>query len=340
MTIKLKSDAELAGALLPFHPFASVLPMMDGDEFKEFVADIEKTNGPIEPIVMYQGKVLDGRNRYRAGVQLKIEPRFVEFEGDDAAARAFVFSKNICRRHLKPADKRKAIAGLIKAMPEKSDREIGRMAGVSKNTAAAVRSEMEGRGQIDHVEKRKDTKGRKQPARKRPASKPKPAPAPATNPIIPAAEIPAPQPVASEVAKQKVEQKVEPVKVAEAPPPQQSVEPVTNPIARAWKKATAREREEFLISFHIDILHEQHRIGNVAGRAEQRRLDEQRAKNRQGNVAQKSAIESGAPEATTVPTESPANTSTIDARAVAPIAAAKGVQEPIPYFLRRGRVPS
>src|SRR6266513_2664643 len=41
------------------------------------------------------------------------------------------------------------------------------MAQVSKNTAKSVRDEMEARGQIDHVENRTDTKGRKQPAKKK-----------------------------------------------------------------------------------------------------------------------------------------------------------------------------
>jgi hypothetical protein len=38
---------------------------------------------------------------------------------------------------------------------------------VSHNTVGAVRSELEGRGQIDHVATRTDTKGRKQAARKK-----------------------------------------------------------------------------------------------------------------------------------------------------------------------------
>ena len=90
------------------------------------VADIRK-NGQREPIVLYQGKILDGRNRYNAclvaGVGLKISKHEDDcpFIGDPAA---YVISKNIHRRHLTAEQRRDLIARLLKAAPEKSDRQI------------------------------------------------------------------------------------------------------------------------------------------------------------------------------------------------------------------------
>jgi hypothetical protein len=78
----------------------------------------------------------------------------------------YVISVNLHRRHLTAEQKRDLIGKLLKAAPEKSDRQIGKMAQVSKNTAKSVRDELEARGEIDHVETRTDTKGRKQAARK------------------------------------------------------------------------------------------------------------------------------------------------------------------------------
>ena len=127
---------------IPFHPFANAFPYMSGDEFKAFVADVE-THGLREPITLYQDAILEGRHRYRACLQLKIEPRFEQFEGDDAAAYAFVVSRNLHRRHLKPADKKKVIADLIKLKPERSDRSIAKAAGVSPTTVGMVREEVE-----------------------------------------------------------------------------------------------------------------------------------------------------------------------------------------------------
>jgi hypothetical protein len=50
---------------------------------------------------------------------------------------------------------------LIKAQPEKSDRQIAEQAEVDHKTVAAARQEKEARGEIPHVEVRSDTKGRK-----------------------------------------------------------------------------------------------------------------------------------------------------------------------------------
>jgi hypothetical protein len=150
---------------IPFHPFADKFPLLNGNEFNELVRDIE-AHDQREPITLFQGKILDGRNRYRACLKLKREPRFREFKGDEAAARAFVFSQNIVRRHLKAKEKREAVAAFLKADPNKSDRQIAREVKASPTTVGAVRTEMEAKGDVSNLDTRIDTEGRKQPARK------------------------------------------------------------------------------------------------------------------------------------------------------------------------------
>lgn len=48
--------------------------------------------------ITYEGKILDGRNRFQACTMAEVEPVFSEFTGEDALA--FVISHNLHRRHL------------------------------------------------------------------------------------------------------------------------------------------------------------------------------------------------------------------------------------------------
>lgn len=82
---------------IPAHPLAELFPLIEGAEFDELVASI-KTNGLRDPIVIYEGSILDGRNRYRACIAAGVEPRTEKFQGADVVA--FVLDKNLHRRHL------------------------------------------------------------------------------------------------------------------------------------------------------------------------------------------------------------------------------------------------
>ena len=47
------------------HPSSAMFPPISDEDFDKLAADI-KLNGLHQPIVRYQGKILDGNNRYRA----------------------------------------------------------------------------------------------------------------------------------------------------------------------------------------------------------------------------------------------------------------------------------
>jgi len=81
------------------HPYANLFPTMGDSEFEKLKQDI-LVNGVRQPIVMYQGLILDGRHRFAACTDLLKTCPQVQFEGDDAAALAFVISTNLHRRHL------------------------------------------------------------------------------------------------------------------------------------------------------------------------------------------------------------------------------------------------
>jgi hypothetical protein len=176
---------------LKFHILADLFPLMEGEEFDSLVADI-KANGLRERIDLYEGQIVDGRNRYRALQQLGIKPstdqkqyfrkaiyahstggEIAPHEQDnDARVRAYIIFRNIHRRHLTAEQKRDLIAKVIAAKPEASDRQIAKQV-----TVGSVRSEKEATGELSPVEKRvgADGKARKRPAQKK-ATPPKPIP--------------------------------------------------------------------------------------------------------------------------------------------------------------------
>ena len=80
---------------------------MTGDAFEALVDDIRQ-NGLREPIVVHEGMILDGGNRYRACMQAGVEPIFREFDGDSIAS--FVLSANLHRRHMTPGQQAAIVA--------------------------------------------------------------------------------------------------------------------------------------------------------------------------------------------------------------------------------------
>src|SRR5574341_543891 len=100
-----------------FHELANAFPLLTGEAFEELVSDIRE-NGLTEPVVMLDGKILDGRNRWRACQDLGIPHREVKFAdlklgSDDPAA--YVWSKNAVRRQLTPSQKAMAATRLVTA---------------------------------------------------------------------------------------------------------------------------------------------------------------------------------------------------------------------------------
>lgn len=92
---------------IPFHPLAEAFPLIEGVQFNELVAAI-KENGLREAITLFEGAILDGRNRYLACEAAGVAPRTEQFNGGDPIR--FVVDKNINRRHLNESQR-----GLIAA---------------------------------------------------------------------------------------------------------------------------------------------------------------------------------------------------------------------------------
>jgi ParB-like chromosome segregation protein Spo0J len=133
------------------HPAAMLFPLMTGKEFEALVEDI-RAHGLREAIVLYGGKILDGRNRALACIEAGVAPIYRDFsdynEGatTDSDAVNFVISANIHRRHLTPRQRRDLIAQVLKLAPEKSNRQIAATTKVDHKTVATMRTELESTG--------------------------------------------------------------------------------------------------------------------------------------------------------------------------------------------------
>ena len=97
---------------LKAHPAADLFPMMSDAELNDLAMDV-KSQGQRRPIVLLDGLILDGRNRYEACRRAGIEPRLEQWTGASSPT-AFVLSENLQRRHL-TVDQRALIA--LEAQP-------------------------------------------------------------------------------------------------------------------------------------------------------------------------------------------------------------------------------
>jgi ParB-like chromosome segregation protein Spo0J len=88
---------------MDFHKTASIFPMMTEEEITRLTEDIRE-HGQLEPIYTYHGKIIDGRNRYKACKTLNIKPIYEAWD-ENGSLIDFVISKNLHRRHLTPSQK-------------------------------------------------------------------------------------------------------------------------------------------------------------------------------------------------------------------------------------------
>lgn len=124
--------------ILQPHPFADLFPMLDAADSAELRADIA-AHGLRDLVTLYDGQILDGRNRFRAlmdiaklgmtykgraltevdlhddvmpAVELGSGHFFRRFRGSEAEALEYVLSKNLHRRHLNEAQRALVAANL------------------------------------------------------------------------------------------------------------------------------------------------------------------------------------------------------------------------------------
>lgn len=109
----------------PVHPVAELFPMMTAEAFAALKADIAE-HGQREDIVLWDGKLIDGRNRLKACLELGVEPEFCEMDAEaDPVPR--IISLNLHRRHLTESQRAtiaSELATMKRGKPSKDNVEI------------------------------------------------------------------------------------------------------------------------------------------------------------------------------------------------------------------------
>lgn len=109
---------------ISIHPAAMLFPMMGEKELSDLADDIA-ANGLIEPVVLYHGEVLDGRNRLAACQLAGVEPHFAEVDGNVPSPTIYVLSKNLHRRHLTTSQRGAIAAEVVPLLKEEAKKRQG-----------------------------------------------------------------------------------------------------------------------------------------------------------------------------------------------------------------------
>lgn len=123
---------------MEFHPTAGIFPMIDDAELGTLADDIKK-HGQKNPIYTFEGKILDGRNRFRACQKSKVPAVIEEWKPvNGETPLQFVISQNLHRRHLNESQ-RAMIATSISSLSQGEKRAD---AGIPAFTQAEAAKQM------------------------------------------------------------------------------------------------------------------------------------------------------------------------------------------------------
>lgn len=126
----------------PQHPLSAAFPAMSAEDFQALKDDIEN-EGQREPVIIFDGMVLDGWHRYRACIELGIKPtQFTFADNDDPVA--FVTSHNLHRRHLTASQRAAAVVACANWVPA----NVGRPRGEPGSPLRQTNAEMAAKAQV------------------------------------------------------------------------------------------------------------------------------------------------------------------------------------------------
>jgi hypothetical protein len=95
-----------------YHEAANLFRLMNTEEFSRLKASIEE-HGLKDAIVLCDGKILDGRNRYRACLELQVSPHFADWDGSYGSPTLYSVNKNLNHRHLSASERAAVVSDMM-----------------------------------------------------------------------------------------------------------------------------------------------------------------------------------------------------------------------------------
>jgi DNA modification methylase len=112
-----RAEIDLDVRQLEPHPLAELLPTMNEAEYAALRDDIN-ANGQLDEIILLDGKILDGRHRYRVCVELKRKPRCRNYDLPGSPVNYIVSKAN--HRHMTDTQKACAAVAILEVMKEEA----------------------------------------------------------------------------------------------------------------------------------------------------------------------------------------------------------------------------
>lgn len=146
-----KARGKAADEPLQFHPICLRIPDHTPQEQANITESV-KANGLIEPIVLLDGMILDGRGRYRACLEAKVSPRFVDWwslpESTTMTPDEYVLAKNFDRRNLNDAGCKFVFTSYLRDEPSKPDSWFVKHLHLAPATVKKLRAELDATGEV------------------------------------------------------------------------------------------------------------------------------------------------------------------------------------------------
>lgn len=121
-----------------------IFPPLQADEYQALHDSIAARGVEVAIVVDEHGEVIDGRMRQRIARELGIDcPKIIRKGLSLDERRELAITLNGPRRHMNRAQKRALVTAELMVSRDRSDRAIGRLAGVDGKTVAKVRAEIE-----------------------------------------------------------------------------------------------------------------------------------------------------------------------------------------------------